>query len=79
MYSRVSLRKIVLACAKFRDGVDSRSYPIILSLRDGSLLLTPFLALRARLLSCVPPGQYVRPSGTIRASLRDNKSPGDDN
>jgi hypothetical protein len=43
--------KIVSACAKFRDGVDSGSYIIILSLRDGSLLFTPFLALRARLLS----------------------------
>jgi hypothetical protein len=43
--------KIVLACAKFRDGVDSGSYRIILSLRDGSLLFTPFQALRARLLS----------------------------
>jgi len=49
--------KIVWACARFRDGVDSDSYPIILSLRDGSRLLTPFQALRAWLLSCVPPGQ----------------------
>jgi len=32
-------------------------YAIILSLRDGSLLFTPFQALRARLLSSVPPGQ----------------------
>jgi hypothetical protein len=43
--------KIVSVCAKFRDGVDSGSYSIILSLRDGSLLFTPFQALRARLLS----------------------------
>ena len=43
--------KIVLACAKFHDGVESGSYTIILSLRDGSLLFTPFPALRARLLS----------------------------
>ena len=49
--------KILLACATFHDGVHSGSYPIILSLRDGSLLFTPFLALRARLLSRVPPGQ----------------------
>jgi len=48
---------IVLACTKFRVGVDSGSYTIILSLRDGSLLFTPFQALRAWLLSCVPPGQ----------------------
>jgi len=40
-----------LAGAKFRDGVDRDSYIIILSLRDGSLLFTPFQALRARLLS----------------------------
>jgi hypothetical protein len=51
MYSRVGLPKIVSACAKFRDGVDSGSYSIILSLRDGSLLFTPLLALRVRLLS----------------------------
>jgi hypothetical protein len=38
----------MLARARFRDGLDSGSYTIILSLRDGSLLLTPFLALRAR-------------------------------
>jgi hypothetical protein len=40
--------KIVSEC---RDGVESGSYTIILSLRDGSLLSTPFQALRARLLS----------------------------
>jgi hypothetical protein len=34
MYSRRQSTKIVLACARFRDGVDSGSYPIILSLRD---------------------------------------------
>jgi hypothetical protein len=43
--------KVVWAFAKFRDGLDSGSYTIILSLRDGSLLFTPFQALRARLLS----------------------------
>jgi hypothetical protein len=43
--------KIMLACAKSRDGVDSGSYPIILSLRDGSLPFTRFQALRAWLLS----------------------------
>jgi len=50
MSSRVRSTKIVLACARFRGGVDSGLYPIILSLRDGSLLSTPFLALRARLV-----------------------------
>ena len=43
--------KIVLACTEFHDEVDSGSYTIILSLRDGSLLFTPLQALRARLLS----------------------------
>ena len=43
--------KIVWACARFRDGVDSGSYPIIPSLRDGSPIFTPFQALRASLLS----------------------------
>jgi hypothetical protein len=43
--------KTVWAFAKFRDGHDRGSYTIILSLRDGSLLFTPFQALRARLLS----------------------------
>jgi hypothetical protein len=43
--------KIVWAFAKFRDGLDRGSDSIILSLRDGSLLFTPFQALRARLLS----------------------------
>jgi hypothetical protein len=33
--------KIVWACDRFRDGVDSGSYTIILSLRDGSVLFTP--------------------------------------
>ena len=33
VFARWSI-KIVSACAKFRDGVDSRSYIIILSLRD---------------------------------------------
>jgi len=33
----------------------TREYIITPSLRDGLLSLTPFLALRARLLSCVPP------------------------
>ena len=56
MYSR-AVYKIVLACAKFRDGIDRGSYAIILSLRDESLLFTPFQALRVKLLSSVPPGQ----------------------
>jgi hypothetical protein len=43
-----SSTKIVSACTKFRGGVESGSYTIILSLRDGSLLFTPFQALRAR-------------------------------
>jgi hypothetical protein len=43
--------KVVLALTKFRDGVDTGPYSIILSLRDGSLLFTPFQALRAWLLS----------------------------
>jgi hypothetical protein len=43
--------KIVWAFAKFGDGLDSGSYTIILSLREGSLLFTPLQALRARLLS----------------------------
>jgi hypothetical protein len=54
--------KIVLACAKFRDGVDSGFYTIILSLRDGSLLLR-------HSWHFVP--------GYSHESLRDNRSPGD--
>ena len=57
---RAQSTKIVLACAKFRDGIDPGSYAIILSLRDGSLLFTPF---QPQKLSgqvyhrAVPPGQ----------------------
>ena len=51
MYSRVSLQRSCRHVLSSVMEVDSGSYPIILSLRDGSLLLTPFLALRARLLS----------------------------
>ena len=40
-----------LACAQLRDGAESRSDTIILSLQDGSLLFTPFQALRVWLLS----------------------------
>jgi len=43
--------EIVLVFAKLRDGRDRGSYTIILSLRDGTLLFTPFQALRVRLLS----------------------------
>jgi hypothetical protein len=50
VFARLST-KIVSACAQCRDGVDSGSHAIILSLRDGSLLFTAFQALRARLLS----------------------------
>jgi hypothetical protein len=67
MYSRVGLTKIVLACAKFLDGVDSGSYSIILSLRDGSLIFSPFKALRAR-----PPSQTTArlDSRNVRTSQR---------
>jgi hypothetical protein len=85
--------KIVLACAKFRDGVDSCSYTIILSLRDGSLLFTPFQALRARSPSrttahpkpsvcnttCSDRDVGLAESGYSHESLRDNKSPGNNN
>ena len=54
--------KIVWAFAKFRDGRDSGSNTIILSLRDGSLLL-----LHSR--HFVP--------GYSHESLRDNRSPAD--
>jgi len=50
-------RKIVLACAKF--GRKSTAAPAHSSCPSGTnrIFFTPFLALRARLLSCVPPGQ----------------------
>jgi hypothetical protein len=90
MSSRVRLQRWCWHVLGFRDGLDSGSYTIILSLRDGSPLFTPFLALRAR-----PPSQTTaRPkasglcdifcgrdvgfaeSGYSHASLRDNRSPG---
>jgi hypothetical protein len=52
--------RALVAFTKFRDGVDRGSYTIILSLRDGSLLLR-------HSWHFVP--------GYSHESLRDNKSP----
>jgi hypothetical protein len=66
----------VLACAQFRDGVESRSYTIILSLRDGSLLLTPFQALRAWLATLrSPSGTIIRQAMTIKLARMGRGSP----